>query len=87
MKDLNNRVEQWRWAKLTREFLDAVEADAVAKGEAVGSGTPLGGWLTWARERASTVHEAAIAHRSDSSGPSFSAEISRAPSQDFSSSR
>jgi hypothetical protein len=63
LKDLNERVEQWRWAKVTSEFLDAVEADAVARGEAVGPGTPLGDWIAWGRERTAAVHEAATAAR------------------------
>lgn len=31
VKDLNDRVERWRWAKLVREFADAVEADALTR--------------------------------------------------------
>jgi hypothetical protein len=59
--DLDSRVHEWEASASIRAFVAAVEADAIgATGTPVPPESELAHWLTWARQRASTLQEQAI---------------------------
>ncbi|MBU8922850.1 MAG: hypothetical protein KOO63_13620 [Bacteroidales bacterium] len=58
--DLNQRIDNWAHAAKIRDFIAEVEAASYAQGDDTSPETPLGQWITWAKSRATRLHNASL---------------------------